>query len=141
MEWRDAAVFSVLALVLVLRPGGFFGYRDLTPRGRLGGVHANRSLHHDRGISAARMQPSRPICSGTPALRAPRLSQRTGADIIIKYETMHATGSFKERGALKTLLALTDAEKKARRHHHCLRGNHAPGRGLSCRAVNIPATS
>ena len=32
MEWRDAFVFFVLALVLVIRPGGFFGDREHTPR-------------------------------------------------------------------------------------------------------------
>ncbi|MGL4811469.1 MAG: ABC transporter permease subunit, partial [Beijerinckiaceae bacterium] len=32
IEWRDVAVFVLLAIILGLRPGGFFGYRDLMPR-------------------------------------------------------------------------------------------------------------
>lgn len=32
IEWRDIAIFSALAVVLVLFPGGLFGYRELVPR-------------------------------------------------------------------------------------------------------------
>lgn len=32
IEQRDLAVYSLLAIVLILRPGGFFGDGDLTPR-------------------------------------------------------------------------------------------------------------
>ncbi|WP_409350008.1 threonine synthase [Rathayibacter soli] len=35
---------------------------------------------------------------GTPLIPAPALSQRTGANIHIKYEGMNPTGSFKDRG-------------------------------------------
>ncbi len=32
IEPRDGVVYALLVLVLVMRPGGFFGWRDLTPR-------------------------------------------------------------------------------------------------------------
>ena len=32
IDWRDLVTFSVLAIVLMFRPGGFLGWRDLTPR-------------------------------------------------------------------------------------------------------------
>ncbi len=32
IEFRDGVIFALLALVLIVRPGGFFGYGDLTPR-------------------------------------------------------------------------------------------------------------
>ena len=35
---------------------------------------------------------------GTPLLPAPALSQRTGADVWVKFEGMNPTGSFKDRG-------------------------------------------
>ena len=35
---------------------------------------------------------------GTPLIPAPALSERTGADVWVKYEGMNPTGSFKDRG-------------------------------------------
>ncbi len=37
----------------------------------------------------------------TPMLPAPRLSALTGASVLVKYENLQVTNSFKERGALK----------------------------------------
>ncbi len=49
----------------------------------------------------------------TPCLPAPRLSALTGANIWVKYENLQAVGSFKERGAVNRLFALTPAERAA----------------------------
>ncbi|MDQ3679663.1 MAG: pyridoxal-phosphate dependent enzyme, partial [Actinomycetota bacterium] len=35
---------------------------------------------------------------GTPLLPAPRLSERVGASVWLKYEGLNPTGSFKDRG-------------------------------------------
>ena len=43
----------------------------------------------------------------TPTVYAPALSELVGAEIWLKLETLHRTGSFKERGALNKLLALS----------------------------------
>ena len=34
----------------------------------------------------------------TPLIHAPRLSERTGLDVHLKYEGLNPTGSFKDRG-------------------------------------------
>jgi threonine dehydratase len=41
----------------------------------------------------------------TPVIPAPAISELTGAEIHLKLETLHRTGSFKERGALTKLLS------------------------------------
>ena len=48
----------------------------------------------------------------TPVRYSRRLSQLTGVDIWIKFDNLHFTGSFKERGALNRLLQLTPEERK-----------------------------
>ena len=35
---------------------------------------------------------------GTPLLHAPRVSERAGCDVYLKYEGANPTGSFKDRG-------------------------------------------
>jgi threonine dehydratase len=44
----------------------------------------------------------------TPMVRAAALSEMAGCEVFLKLETLHATGSFKERGALNKLLSLND---------------------------------
>src|SRR5207302_11244731 len=39
----------------------------------------------------------------TPTVRAAALSEMTGCEVFLKLETLQATGSFKERGALNKL--------------------------------------
>ncbi|MGL5734653.1 MAG: threonine ammonia-lyase [Beijerinckiaceae bacterium] len=80
-----------------------------------------------------------PHLQRTPALRSPRLSRRTGATVIVKYETMHATGSFKERGALNRLLTLSENEKR-RGVIAMSAGNHAQAVAYHAARLNIPAT-
>src|ERR1700761_7977971 len=75
----------------------------------------------------------------TPTLRAARLSSIAGAEIFVKYENMQATGSFKERGALCRLLALTK-EEKARGVIAMSAGNHAQAVAFHAAKLGIPAT-
>ncbi|MGL4323152.1 MAG: threonine ammonia-lyase [Beijerinckiaceae bacterium] len=75
----------------------------------------------------------------TPCLIAPRLSKITGATIVIKYETMNATGSFKDRGALNKLLTLT-ANERARGVIAMSAGNHAQAVAYHAARLKLPAT-
>ncbi len=81
----------------------------------------------------------RPAIPPTPCVAAPRLSQRSGADVFLKLETQHATGSFKERGALARLLTLTP--EAARTGVIAMSaGNHAQGVACHAARLGIPAT-
>ena len=75
----------------------------------------------------------------TPAARSRTLSTVTGADIYLKFEIFQFTASFKERGALNRLLALTDAER-ARGVVAMSAGNHAQGVAYHAARLSIPAT-
>ena len=66
----------------------------------------------------------------TPVRYSRRLSLLTGAEIWIKYDNLHFTGSFKERGALNRLLQLTPDERK-RGVVAASAGNHAQALALS----------
>ncbi|HJU15432.1 MAG TPA: threonine ammonia-lyase [Stellaceae bacterium] len=75
----------------------------------------------------------------TPTVPAPALSERTGAEVYLKLETLHRTGSFKERGALNKLLSLGIAERRAGVVAMSA-GNHAQGVAYHARRLGIPAT-
>ena len=75
----------------------------------------------------------------TPALPSPRLSALTGAEICVKYENLQATGSFKERGALNRLAALSDAERK-RGVVAMSAGNHAQAVAYHATRMKITST-
>jgi threonine dehydratase len=75
----------------------------------------------------------------TPAVAAPALSELTGADIHLKLETLHRTGSFKERGALTKLLALK-AHERLNGVVAMSAGNHAQGVAYHARRLGIPTT-
>ncbi|HKH68912.1 MAG TPA: pyridoxal-phosphate dependent enzyme, partial [Reyranella sp.] len=62
----------------------------------------------------------------TPCLRSETLSRIAKADVWVKFENLQFTASFKERGALNTLLQLTDDEKR-RGVIAMSAGNHAQG--------------
>ncbi len=79
------------------------------------------------------------VVTRTPFLPSPRLSQATGADIWVKYENLQATASFKERGALIRMLALTD-EERARGVIAMSAGNHAQAVAWHARRLGIRAT-
>jgi threonine dehydratase len=75
----------------------------------------------------------------TPMLPAPRLSALTGASVAVKYENLQVTNSFKERGALNKLAALTAAER-ARGVIAMSAGNHAQAVAYHAARLRIPAT-
>lgn len=75
----------------------------------------------------------------TPLVAAPRLSQLTGAEVLVKHENMQATASFKERGAVNKLLSL-DADERARGVIAMSAGNHAQAVAYHARRFGIPAT-
>jgi threonine dehydratase len=75
----------------------------------------------------------------TPAVPALALNAALGLDITLKLETLQATGSFKERGALNRLSHLTTDE----RHRGVIAmsaGNHAQGVARHASRLGIPAT-
>jgi threonine dehydratase len=75
----------------------------------------------------------------TPCLRSETLSRIAKADVWVKFENLQFTASFKERGALNSLLQLTDAEKK-RGVIAMSAGNHAQGVAYHAGRLGIPAT-
>ncbi len=77
--------------------------------------------------------------SPTPLIRASSLCELTGCEVYLKLETLHPTGSFKERGALNKLLTLGPAERAAGVVAMSA-GNHAQGVAFHARRLGIPAT-
>jgi threonine dehydratase len=75
----------------------------------------------------------------TPCLRSETLSRIAKADVWVKFENLQFTASFKERGALNTLLQLTDEEKK-RGVIAMSAGNHAQGVAYHAGRLGIPTT-
>jgi len=75
----------------------------------------------------------------TPCHRSRTISKLTGADVILKFENLQFTASFKERGALNKLLSLTSAERKAGVIAMSA-GNHAQGVAYHAARLGIPAT-
>jgi threonine dehydratase len=75
----------------------------------------------------------------TPCLRSETLSRIAKADIWLKFENLQFTASFKERGALNTLLQLTPEERK-RGVIAMSAGNHAQGVAYHAGRLGIPAT-
>jgi threonine dehydratase len=75
----------------------------------------------------------------TPSVAAPALSAMTGADIVLKLEILHPTGSFKERGALNKLKSLDEVARQ-KGVIAMSAGNHAQGVAYHARRLGIPAT-
>lgn len=75
----------------------------------------------------------------TPVRYSRRLSELTGAEIWIKFDNLHFTGSFKERGALNRLLQLTPEEKK-RGVVAASAGNHAQALAYHGGRLGVPVT-
>jgi threonine dehydratase len=75
----------------------------------------------------------------TPCLPSRTLSGITGADLVLKFENHQFTSSFKERGALNRLLALTPSERAT---GVCApsAGNHAQGVAYHAQRLGVPAT-
>jgi threonine dehydratase len=75
----------------------------------------------------------------TPCARSEYFSRALGCEAYFKLENLQMTGSFKERGALNKLLALTP-EERARGIICASAGNHAQGVAYHAGRLNIPAT-
>jgi len=74
----------------------------------------------------------------TPCDESRTLSALTGAHVFLKFENLQFTASFKERGALTKLLALTESERK-RGVIAVSAGNHAQGVAYHAKRLGIPA--
>lgn len=75
----------------------------------------------------------------TPIFFSTTLSGLSGCELGLKGEHLQRSGSFKLRGALNRLLALTPAER-ARGVVAFSSGNHAQGVALAARILGMPAT-
>jgi threonine dehydratase len=75
----------------------------------------------------------------TPLVPSPRLSDLTGATVLVKHENMQPTGAFKERGAANKLAGLT-AEERRRGVVAMSAGNHAQAVAYHAKRLGIPAT-
>lgn len=75
----------------------------------------------------------------TPCDRSYTLSHDLGADIWLKFENLQFTSSYKERGALVRLSALSEDERK-RGVIAMSAGNHAQGVSYHAGRLGIPAT-
>ena len=75
----------------------------------------------------------------TPASSSRTLSAITGADVVVKFENVQFTASYKERGALNRLLLLDDGER-ARGVIASSAGNHGQAIAHHAERLGIPAT-
>ena len=75
----------------------------------------------------------------TPLLHSRTLSRLAGAEIWLKFENHQFTASFKERGALNRLLALTPAQRQGG-VIAASAGNHAQAVAYHSQRLGIPAT-
>ena len=75
----------------------------------------------------------------TPTRHSRTLSMIAGCEVCLKFENLQFTASFKERGALNRLLALTPEERK-RGVAAMSAGNHAQGVAYHAGRLGIPAT-
>lgn len=89
-------------------------------------------------IQAARARLSGRVIS-TPCRASMRLGERHGNPVYLKLESLHPTGSFKERGACNRLLLLSD-EERARGVIAASAGNHAQAVARHAAALGIVAT-
>src|ERR1700730_2865567 len=98
---------------------------------------------HDLPVTAAAVGDAAAAIAGaiarTPTIAATALSELVGAELHLKLETVHRTGSFKERGALNKLLRLDVSQRRAGVVAMSA-GNHAQGVAYHARRLGIPAT-
>lgn len=74
----------------------------------------------------------------TPCVYSEALSEQTGCHLYFKFENLHRTGSFKERGALNKLLTLS-AEQLQHGVVTASAGNH--GQAVACHASRLGVKS
>ncbi len=75
----------------------------------------------------------------TPCTPSETFGEMFGGHAWFKFENLQRTGSFKERGALNRMLALTP-EERTRGVVAASAGNHAQGVAFHARRLGIPAT-
>ncbi|MDZ4365227.1 threonine ammonia-lyase [Brevundimonas sp.] len=75
----------------------------------------------------------------TPTRHSRRLSQLTGAEVWVKFDNLHFTGSFKERGAMNRLLLLSPEERR-RGVVAASAGNHAQALAYHGGRLGVPVT-
>lgn len=75
----------------------------------------------------------------TPTVYSENLSRETGNTILLKLETFHVTGSYKERGALNGMLTM-NADQRQRGVMAASAGNHAQGIAYHAGRLGIRAT-
>ncbi|HEX8907378.1 MAG TPA: threonine ammonia-lyase [Longimicrobiaceae bacterium] len=75
----------------------------------------------------------------TPCTPSEAFGEMFGGKAFFKFENLQRTGSFKERGALNCMLALSDDERR-RGVIAASAGNHAQGVAFHARRLGIPAT-
>jgi threonine dehydratase len=80
-----------------------------------------------------------PALVRTPTRHSRTLSGIAGCEVWLKFENRQFTASFKERGALNRILALSDTEKR-RGVAAMSAGNHAQGVAYHAGRLGIPAT-
>jgi len=80
-----------------------------------------------------------PALVRTPTRHSRTLSGIAGCEVWLKFENRQFTASFKERGALNRILALSEEEKK-RGVAAMSAGNHAQGVAYHAGRLGIPAT-
>ncbi len=99
--------------------------------------------HQELPVTAADVRAAASRIAGsvalTPSARSEVLSELTGADIVVKFEQLQFTASFKERGALNRLLTLT-ASERAGGVLAVSAGNHAQAVAHHARRLGIVAT-
>jgi threonine dehydratase len=75
----------------------------------------------------------------TPCTPSEAFGEMFGGKAWFKFENLQRTGSFKERGALNSMLALSEEERR-RGVIAASAGNHAQGVAFHARRLGIPAT-
>src|SRR4051812_29035519 len=75
----------------------------------------------------------------TPTLHSQTLSQLTGARVWLKFENHQFTAAYKERGALNTLLQMSQ-EARSKGVIAASAGNHAQGLAYHGHRLGIPVT-
>ncbi len=79
------------------------------------------------------------VIKESPCLPSTGLSERTGADVYLKFENRQHTASFKERGAYVKLLSLSSIQK-SNGIIAMSAGNHAQAVAYHAQKLNIPCT-
>src|SRR5208282_1710787 len=76
----------------------------------------------------------------TPAFAWPLLTQRLGAEVVVKHENHQPTGAFKVRGGLTYCNALMRREPQAKGLISATRGNHGQSLAFAGRRFDLSVT-